>query len=73
MARIERLPTGCRKCSTRASVTGLEKSIPFAYPLAGNMLLYGIGAWPSPDGVREDRSANLQMRAQWHIPDDGLT
>jgi hypothetical protein len=57
----------------RASVTGLEKSIPFAYPLAGNMLLYGIGAWPSPDGVREDRSANLQMRAQWHIPDDGLT
>jgi hypothetical protein len=36
----------------RASVTGLDESIPFLrYPLAGYVLLYGIGAWPSPDGV----------------------
>jgi hypothetical protein len=35
-----------------ASVTGLYESIPFLrYPLVGYVLLYGIGAWPSPAGV----------------------
>ena len=36
----------------RASVTGLDKSTLLRYPLAGDVLLYGIGARPSPDGVR---------------------
>jgi len=45
----------------RASVTGLDESIPFLrYPLAGDLLLYGIGARPSPYGVHEDRSADLR-------------
>ena len=37
----------------RPSVTGLSQSIPFLrYPVAGVVLLYGVGARPPPDGVR---------------------
>jgi hypothetical protein len=37
----------------RPSVTGLAQSIPFLrHPLAGVLLLYGVGARPPPDGVR---------------------
>src|SRR5579863_10591719 len=62
----------------RASVTGLDESIPFfRHPLAGDLLLYGIGARPSPDGVHEDRSANLRKRDYIvrcvDIPHGGLT
>ena len=36
----------------RPSVTGLDLSIPFCVvPLAGVLLLYGVGARPPPDGV----------------------
>ncbi len=48
------------------------------HPLAGHLLLYGIGARPSPDGIHErSRSANLRKRD--HIvgcvdnPHGGLT
>src|SRR5579863_1901963 len=62
----------------RASETGLDESIPFfRHPLAGDLLLYGIGARPSPDGVHEDRSANLRKRDYIvrcvDIPHGGLT
>ena len=43
-----------------ASVTGHESIPPLArYPFAGVVLLYGVGARPPPDRVREDRSTNL--------------
>jgi hypothetical protein len=29
------------------------------YPIAGHLLLYGVGARPPPDGVRQDRPTNL--------------
>ena len=36
-----------------ASVTGRRLSIPLLrYPIAGHLLLYGVGARPPPDGVR---------------------
>ena len=63
----------------RASVTGLDESIPFLrYPLAGDVLLYGIGARPSPDGVHK-RIGRRIYGMRDHIlrcvdnPDGGLT
>jgi hypothetical protein len=39
-------------CSlNNASVTGLSVSIPFFEPVAGVLLLSGVGAWPPPNGV----------------------
>ena len=36
-----------------ASVTGRQLSIPLLrYPIAGHLLLYGVGARPPPDGIR---------------------
>ena len=73
--RGEALPA-FRKSSMQASVTGRRESslgvaagINFStrhtlcdlrHPSRRNLLLYGVGAWPPPDGVREDRSANLR-------------
>jgi hypothetical protein len=46
--------------AAKASVTGHESIPPLArYPFAGVVLLYGVGARPPPDRVREDRSTNL--------------
>jgi hypothetical protein len=66
-------------CFIRASVTGLDESIPFLrYPLAGDVLLYGIGARPSPDGVHK-RIGRRIYGMRDHIlrcvdnPDGGLT
>src|SRR5262245_36940196 len=33
-------------------------------PIAGYLLLSGVGVWPPPDGVREDRPTNLHARAR---------
>ena len=44
------------------------------HPLAGDLLLYGVGARDRHlMGFAEDRSANLRMRDRCHIPDYGLT
>jgi hypothetical protein len=42
---------GFRCRSTHPSVTGLERSIPFASSTRRFSLLYGVGARPPPDGV----------------------
>src|SRR6266446_8156839 len=49
------------KC-TRGFCNGPRRVNPFLrHPLAGHLLLSGIGAGPSPDGVHErNRSANLR-------------
>src|SRR5215510_9755013 len=71
---IERPPQrdGFRIRSTHPSVTGLEWSIPLRCPIAGYLLLSGVGAWPPPDGVREDRPTNLRARASEHWMGCGL-
>src|SRR6476660_9009935 len=47
---------------TRGFCNGPRRVSPFLrHPLAGHLLLSGIGAGPSPDGVHErNRSANLR-------------
>src|SRR5260370_37555444 len=47
---------------TRGFCNGPRRVNPFLrHPLAGHLLLSGIGAGPSPDGVHErNRSANLR-------------
>jgi len=37
---------------------------PFADPIAGVSLLYGVGARPPPDGVWENRPTNLRTRGR---------
>ena len=48
--------------TTRGFCNGPWLVNPFLrYPFAGDLLLFGIGAGPSPDGVQErNRSANLR-------------
>src|SRR4051812_128004 len=44
------------------------------YPLAGHLLLYGIGARPSPDGVHEEPvGQSTDCVVVNHFPDVGLT
>src|SRR5713101_7592299 len=47
---------------TRGFCNGPRRVNPFLrHPFAGDLLLFGIGAGPSPDGVHErNRSANLR-------------
>lgn len=46
------LPPNVAEALCSASVTGLDESIPLLRrPAAGVLLLYGVVAWPPPDGV----------------------
>jgi hypothetical protein len=72
-------PSGFRAGGYAGFCNGPGLVNPFLrHPLAGHLLLYGIGARPSPDGIHErSRSANLLKRD--HIvgcvdnPHGGLT
>lgn len=44
------------------------------HPLAGTCFCTGSALRPSPDGLREDRPANLRMRGRYaNFPHGGLT
>jgi hypothetical protein len=58
----------------RASVTGLDKSIPFCVIHSpGTCFCTGSAQGRHLMGFAEDRSANLQVRGRCHIPHGGLT